>query len=161
MIDQETLNSFDKLYYATYPEVLKYVVLNCSNIEDVKDIIQNIYLDVLDRLKKNKTLINKPYIIGIAKNKVKDYYRFRYKNKIVSLFSSIKNQDKIELIDTIDADINIEETLLKEEDMKYIWQYLKKQKVIISKIYNLDVTISVGYRENLKTLWFSANLSND
>lgn len=152
MIDQETLNSFDKLYYATYPEVLKYVVLNCSNIEDVKDIIQNIYLDVLDRLKKNKTLINKPYIIGIAKNKVKDYYRFRYKNKIVSLFSSIKNQDKIELIDTIDADINIEETLLKEEDMKYIWQYLKKQKVIISKIYNLDVTISVGYRENLKTL---------
>lgn len=32
MVDQETLNTFDKLYYDTYQDVLKYIVINCSNI---------------------------------------------------------------------------------------------------------------------------------
>ena len=42
MVDQETLKTFDKLYYDTYQDVLKYIVINCSNIEDVKDIIQKL-----------------------------------------------------------------------------------------------------------------------
>ncbi|MDE6141571.1 MAG: hypothetical protein K2G03_03110, partial [Bacilli bacterium] len=75
MIDQETLDKFDELYYATYLDVSKYVIVNCSNLEDAKDIIQNIYLDILNILKKNNSVINKSYIMGIAKNKVADYYR--------------------------------------------------------------------------------------
>ena len=51
MIDQETLNTFDKIYYETYQDVLKYIVVNCSNIEDVKDIVQNVYLEVLKKTK--------------------------------------------------------------------------------------------------------------
>ena len=61
MVDQETLSIFDKLYYDTYPEVLKYIVINCSNIEDVKDIIQNVYLEVLKKLNNNM----KKYLIGV------------------------------------------------------------------------------------------------
>ena len=43
MIDQETLKTFDILYYESYNEVLKYVICNCSNIQDIKDIVQNVY----------------------------------------------------------------------------------------------------------------------
>ena len=49
MIDQETLNIFDKLYNKTYKDILKYVVCNCSNTEDVKDIIQDIYVAILKK----------------------------------------------------------------------------------------------------------------
>lgn len=161
MIDQETLISFDELYYATYPDVLKYVIVNCSNIEDVKDIIQNIYLDVLNKLRNNRVLVNKPYIMGIAKNKMKDYYRFSYKNKIVSLFSSIKGQDEIDLIDTLDSEIDIEKTILKEEDMEFIWNYLKKQKAIISKIFYLYYYLDYSIKDIAKELNISeSNVKN-
>ena len=44
MINQNTLKIFDDLYDKTYKIVLKYVVCNCSNAKDIKDIIQNIYI---------------------------------------------------------------------------------------------------------------------
>ena len=137
MIDQETLNTFDKLYYETYQDVLKYTVINSSNIEDVKDIIQNVYLEVLKKLNNKNIQINKSYIIGIAKNKIRDYYRFKYKVKIISLFSSIKDNKNINLIDTIDANIDIEKMIIKKQDLSFIWEYLKKQKTIIAKIFFL------------------------
>ena len=91
MVDQETLNIFDELYYDTYQDILKYVICNCKNIYDVKDIVQNVYLESLKKIKYKKD-INAAYIMGIAKHKIKDYYRFKYKIKLVSLFTS-KNEE--------------------------------------------------------------------
>ncbi len=139
MIDQETLKTFDKLYEETYQSVLKYVVCNCSNIEDVKDIVQNTYLEVIKNIEK---ISNKNYVIGIARHKIKDYYRFNYKAKIVSLFSN-KND---ELVDSIKADIDLEKSYLIKYDTEIVWNYLKKKKSIISKIfylyYYLELTIT-------------------
>ena len=161
MIDQKTLKLFDELYYESYQDVLKYVIVNCSNYQDIKDIIQNIYLDVLKKLKKNKTLISKSYIMGIAKNKVKDYYRFSYKNKMISLFSSMKGQNEIELFDTIDINIDIEENILKEESITFIWEYLKKQDVIIFKIFYLYYYMDYTIKEISKELNISeSNVKN-
>lgn len=161
MIDQETLNLFDELYFATYQDVLRYVVINCVNIDDVKDIVQNIYLDVLKLLNKNKATLNKGYIIGIAKHKVKDYYRFNYKNKILSLFSNIKDEDDINLIDTISSDIDVEKDLLNKENLDYIWQYLKKQRVVISKIFYLYYYENYSIKDISKTLNISeSNVKN-
>lgn len=143
MIDHETLKTFDILYNKSYKSVLKYVICNCSNAEDVKDIVQNVYLELLKIMQKEKCF-NKgnAYIMGIAKNKVNEYYRFRYKKKLVSLFS--KKEDFV-LIDNIPDDIDLQEDLLKKEDLKFIWNFLKKKKVIIFKIfylyYDLDMTI--------------------
>ena len=130
MIDQETLKTFDKLYEETYQSVLKYVVCNCSNIEDVKDIVQNTYLEVIKNIEK---ISNKNYVIGIARHKIKDYYRFNYKSKRVSLFSN-KND---ELVDSIKADIDLEKSYLIKYDTEIVWNYLKKKKSIISKIFYL------------------------
>ncbi len=137
MVDQETLNTFDKLYYDTYQDVLKYIVINCSNIDDVKDIIQNVYLDVLKKLGNKNIKLNKSYIIGIAKNKIKDYYRFNYKVKITSLFSGIRDSKDINLVDTLDANIDIEKIIIEKQDINFIWRYLKKQKAVIAKIFFL------------------------
>lgn len=52
MINQNTLKIFDDLYDKTYKNVLKYVVCNCSNVEDIKDIIQNIYIKILNKVQK-------------------------------------------------------------------------------------------------------------
>ena len=73
MFEQNTLNNFDVLYNKTYNNIKKYVILHCKNIDDVNDIIQNIYVVVYDCIKKNKN-IDEKYIAGIAKNKVNDFY---------------------------------------------------------------------------------------
>ena len=135
MVDQETLKTFDELYDKTYNNVLKYVICNCSNIEDVKDIVQNIYLELLKVIDTKNTINNpKSYIMGIAKNKVKEYYRFNYKAKIISLFS--KKED-IDLVDTIPSNIDIQKDLITKEDLEFIWNYLKNKKVIIAKVFYL------------------------
>lgn len=126
MVDQGTLKIFDKIYNETYKDTLKYVVCNCSNMEDVKDIIQDIYMAVLKKIHKINEENYKSYIFGIARNKVKDYYRFKYRFKTIKL----ENFD-------IKSDTDIENIVLVNEDIDKIWNFLKSKNVIIFKIFYL------------------------
>lgn len=143
MIDHETLRQFDLLYENTYFDVSKYVICKCSSPEDVEDILQNIYLAVFKAISKNINITN-TYIMGIAKNKVKDYYRFNYKEKIVSLFSS---KDDLEMIDIIPADVDIENSLMDKYDTDFVWEYLKSKKVIIFKVFYLYFKLELTIKE--------------
>ena len=53
MIDQVISERFAKLYDETYKNVLKFVVCNCSSMDDVEDIVQSIYLELLKLLRRN------------------------------------------------------------------------------------------------------------
>ncbi|MCX4255171.1 MAG: sigma-70 family RNA polymerase sigma factor [Bacilli bacterium] len=162
MIDQETLDVFDKLYYSSYQDVLKYVICHCQNIDNVKDIIQNIYLDVFNKIKRDKKItINKFYILGIAKHKVNDYYRFNYKAKITSIFSRKKDNNEISIIDTIASDIDLESELIKEENINCVWNYLKRKNVIVSKIFYLYYYMDFSIKDIANELSISeSNVKN-
>ena len=158
MTSLKALNTFDKYYYETYNDISKYVVCNCNNIEDVKDIIQSIYLEVYKKVLKEPQINNcHVYIMGIAKHKVKDYYRFKYKVKITNLF----NNDDKNIIDNISSNINIEESFLEKENIEKIWKYLKRKKVIISKIFYLYYYTGYSIKEISKVLEISeSNIKN-
>lgn len=162
MIDQETLKVFDRLYNDTYQNTLKYVICNCSNIDDVKDIVQNVYLEVLNKLRENNSsIMNKSYIIGIARNKVKDYYRFHYKTKLISLFSSTDSGGDIALVDTIPSDVDIGKEIVTKEDLKVIWNFLKKKKAVVSKIFYLYYYTDLSIKEISEILDISeSNIKN-
>lgn len=53
MINQVISERFTKLYDETYKNVLKFVVCNCSSMDDVEDIVQSIYLELLKLLRRN------------------------------------------------------------------------------------------------------------
>ena len=142
MIDQGTLKKFNEIYEKTYDDVLKYVICHCSNIDDVQDICQNIYLDVLKLVVKLDDNY-KAYIMGIAKNKIKDYYRFNYKVKIMNIFQSKEELDNID----VPADIDIEKQILDKYDVDNIWSYLKSRPVIISKIFYLHYYLGLTIKE--------------
>ncbi len=148
MIDQETLKQFDLLYENTYFDVSKYVVCKCSKPDDVEDILQNIYLSVFKAI-ISKSDITKTYIMGIAKHKINDYYRFKYKEKIISLFSS---KDDFESINEIQSDIDIEASLLDKYDTDFVWEYLKSKKVIIFKVFYLYFNLEMSIKEISKCL---------
>lgn len=127
------VNKFNKIYNDTYEDVVKYVVCRCKRIDDVSDIVQNIYLEVLKSL-KNKD-INKSYIIGISNHKIKDYYRFRYRKKEISIEEP--DQNNITLYEKIPNNIDIVNNYITNNDIDKVWTYLNKKSIIISRIFYL------------------------
>ena len=103
MNENNTIVKFNKIYNDTYQDIVKYVVCSCKKIDDVSDIVQNIYLEVLKKI--NKKEIDKNYLMGIAKHKIKDYYRFRYRKKEISIDK--EDDDNITFYDKIPSDIDI------------------------------------------------------
>lgn len=131
MTGQKALDKFDVVYNESYKDISRYVVLNANNIGDVKDILQNIYLEVYKNIDK---VSDKNYVFGIAKNVIKKYYRFKFLRK-----------DDTEITDNIKSNINLEKTVMDKFDTELVWKYLKKKNNNIAKIiylyYYEDFTI--------------------
>ena len=131
MTGQKALDKFDVVYNESYKDISRYVVLNANNIGDVKDILQNIYLEVYKNIDK---VSDKNYVFGIAKNVLKKYYRFKFLRK-----------DDTEITDNIKSNINLEKTVIDKFDTELVWKYLKKKNNNIAKIiylyYYEDFTI--------------------
>ena len=131
MTGQKALDKFDVVYNESYKDISRYVVLNANNISDVKDILQNIYLEVYKNIDKVR---DKNYVFGIAKNVLKKYYRFKFLRK-----------DDTEITDNIKSNINLEKTVMDKFDTELVWKYLKKKNNNIAKIiylyYYEDFTI--------------------
>ena len=145
MINQQELNKFNDIYNKTYNLVVKYVVCKCNNIDDVNDIIQDIYIALYKQLLKNNDIedINN-YVIGIAKNKINKYYGLLYKIKTISLFSKINN---IELKDNIIDNIDIEKVIIDKDNLEEKWQDLKNKNIIIFNIFYLYYVESLTIKE--------------
>jgi len=146
MASQNNLNRFNKIYNETYNDVLKYIIIRCSNINDVNDIIQETYFEFWKIINK-KDIIDKNiknYLIGIAINKIKKHYSLIDKIKTISLYN--KNENDIELIDNIKDITDIEELTIKKDNFSLIWNYLKNKKnqnipKVFYLYYNLGLTI--------------------
>lgn len=131
MTSQKALDKFDVVYNESYKDISKYVVINANNIGDVKDILQNIYLEVYKNIDK---VSDKNYVFGIAKNVLKKYYRFKFLRK-----------NDTEITDNMKSSINLEKTVMDKFDTELVWKYLKKKNNNIAKIiylyYYEDFTI--------------------
>ena len=53
------------MYNEYYKNNLKYVICNCSNVEDVEDIVQNVYLDLLKKINKINMDNGNAYVMEI------------------------------------------------------------------------------------------------
>lgn len=142
MASNENLKKFEDIYNKTYNDVLKFIICKCFNIDDVNDIIQEVYIEVYKKVINNDNIQDVPkYIMGIAKNKVRKHYRLLQNIKRISLFST----DDFEILDNVPDKIDILKNVLDKSDIDFIWQFLKGKKLIIQKVfylyYGLDFTI--------------------
>lgn len=148
MASQSNLYKFNKIYDETNLELLKYVIIKCHNVNDANDIIQETYLELWKILnKKMLSDINiKSYLIGIANNKMKKHYSLLQKLKTVSLFE--KNEKDMELIDTIEDKVDINNLIIKNDNWSMIWAYIKgKKNQDISKIFYLYYKLELSIKD--------------
>lgn len=129
------IDKFEKIYNGTYNRTLKYIVVKCNNIEDVNDIMQDTYLELLNKIKRNKlekveNIEN--YILGIASNIIKRHYTKKKKENIISYDDE---ENSVELL--ISDDFDLEENIITKENVDKIWSYIKGKELIIIKIFYL------------------------
>lgn len=109
MTSQTNLDKFNEFYKETYSNILRYIIIKCHNINDVNDIIQDVYLElwkIMNKKNIDDTNINS-YLIGIAINKImgedKYYYAiFSYNNINFDIETAgISEEDFIQLLKSI------------------------------------------------------------
>ena len=148
MASKTYLCKFNDIYDKTHIDLLKYVIAKCNNINDTNDIIQETYLEFWKILnKKELSDINiKSYLIGIANNKLKKHYTLIQKIKTISLFQ--KDDKNIELIDTINDNVNIDEIIIRNDNWDIIWKYIKSKKnQDIPKVFYLYYELELSIKE--------------
>lgn len=150
---------FEKIYKETYSKVLKFVVIKCRNLDDINDIIQDIYLELLKLLRKKKIIEVEnveSYILGISNNVLKRYYRKKQKDNIVYYYQDNSNLTK-DIEDTFDLEANI----ITKNNVAKVWKYLKQKDLITAKIFYLYFAVGLKINEISKELEISeSNVKN-
>ena len=144
MSTQKPQNSFEAIYNDTYDDLLKFVIFKCDNLDDVNDIVQETYIELFIMMKKQIIKDIKPYMFGIAKNKLKKYYSLKSKIKNIFVNKSIEDEELNNIVkDNFDLENCVFEKLTKEE----IWKYLNSKNTIIAKIFYLYYAEDIKIKE--------------
>lgn len=150
MSTQINEEDFEKIYRETYNKTLKFAIIKCNNLNDVNDIIQDTYIELYNKLKKNSKIeLNNidGFIYGIANNVIKRHYFKKKKEKVVNLFND-QNEEMIEIKD----DFDLEQNIITKENVKEVWDFLKKKDLITAKIFNLYFALDMKISEIAKEL---------
>ena len=137
-----TEEDFKDIYDKTYDNILKVIILK-SNVDDANDIIQEVYIELLNKLKKEKSIEIENvdgYVFGITKNVLKRFYKNINLDKNIFVYNMEENE-----IDFKD-DYSLEEDFINESNISLVWDEIKKMEEVTQKIfylhYVLDLKIS-------------------
>ena len=141
--------NFEEIYNKTYQIVLKFAIIRCNNIDDVNDIIQDTYLELLKIIKKKKCLelenLNN-FIFGIENNIIKRHYSKKKKNNLISFYTEDKLKEKIP--DDFDLEINV----INKNNVSEIWNFLERRDLLTAKIFYLYFALGMKITEIAKEL---------
>ena len=141
-----TRKDFDEIYDETYEFVLKFTIVKCKNIEDINDIIQETYLELLKILKKKNSLEVeniKKYIFGIENNIIKKYYKKVKKDSNIILNMYDEEDNNLEIKDDFDLEANI----INKNNVEKVWKYLKEKDLLTTKIFYLYFALDLKIYE--------------
>lgn len=137
---------FDKIYDETYTNVYKYVVSKCDNINNVDDILQNVYITFYRTIeKKGLDFIEnyEAYLIKISKSELFKYYSIKNKFKyIMNISDDNEELDKLENIST--DEISLEDKIETKLSIEEIWNIISSGDELTAKI------MVFYYKDNLK-----------
>jgi len=145
------LQDFDRVYSETYDTTLKYVVIHCNHIDNINEIIQDIYVELYRKLNKQSIDVQNEsaYIIGIAKNIIKRYYHLKKKTDILL--------DSEESPKEISDDFDLEQDFITRENAQTVWKMICQKDLITTKIFYLYFIL--GYKIEEVAMELQLNVS--
>lgn len=142
---------FEEIYQNTYSKILKFTIIKCNNIDDVNDIIQDTYIELLKIIKKKKVIEVENvenYIFGIANNIIKRHYHKKKKENIISFYSENESANNLEIEDSFD----LEQEIITKENVKEVWKYVKNKDLGTVKVFYLYFALDLKISEISKEL---------
>lgn len=134
-----TDEKFEQIYKETSKNVLKYIISNCTNVEDANDLLQETYFSYYRAYKKGQVIDNDYYyLIGIAHKKINEFYRKKYKWK--NLFFSLirkNSEEEANLLDIVPSDFDLEKIIIQKYELNDFTKFLFSKKQIIIKTFYL------------------------
>ena len=74
--EEYSLSNFEVLLQEHFPVLKRFVHYKINNFSDAEDIVQEVCLTATEKFATLKNVESfKPWLLGIATNKCKDYYR--------------------------------------------------------------------------------------
>lgn len=123
-----------EVYNDTYDEILRFIVSKCNNIEDVQDIVQNVYFKFYKALSSKEIKDYTKYLYGIAKNEIFKTY---------GILGTLKNNIPLFSLGSTDVEFNKDEALMINENFdsalicNEIYNYLERGNPLTFKIFVL------------------------
>jgi RNA polymerase sigma-70 factor, ECF subfamily len=154
---QGNIKTFGLLYEKYFPKIYRMVSRTISSQHDCEDIVQDIFIDIVEGLKSyNSKYEFSTWIYTIGRNKINDYLRRKYRIQEVELTDNNIDEEKLESGHQIKKPI-FENLIggLKEEDKRLMkMRYIRKLKFIeIATEFKLTLNnIKVKHNRIIKKL---------
>jgi len=131
---------FEEIYQTTFPSVSRYVFFRMDNVEDARDILQNVYADYFINVVRKKKNIENPeaYLIRMSENQCAAFYRTNKR---------VVTQDDIEPIeDKVIANEDTALSAINQATTQQIWASISKlplldQRILVAR-FHYDLTFS-------------------
>ncbi len=137
MADRDQTIFFENLYHATYEKVLAYIIVKCKNTQDVADIFQETYTEVVNALRKHGIpYFKKPeaFVMQIAKRKI--YRHYKLLERIRGVFDAYDFDESNPNAINLDQ-ISFDELLVTKETIDTAISYLGRKDELTKKVFYL------------------------
>lgn len=136
---------FNELYDATHEKILAYIIVKCGNIEDVADIFQETYTEIVKVIRKHGIdYLKKPeaFVMQVAKRKIYRHYKLleRLRGIEETYDFDESNLSNIEVEQVSFSDIVATKEMV-ETAISYLTQKDELTKKIFYLYYFLDKSI--------------------
>ena len=145
MAAQNIDSYFEDLYEKTYKKVLAYIIAKCGDTEDISDIFQETYLEIVKIIRRHGSeYIKSPeaFVINVAKKKVYRHYKLTERlknNKSIDDF----DDDNLQIPDkeTVEVDECVFDKMMVDEAHKIILGKDLLTRKIFYLFYYMDMPI--------------------
>lgn len=147
MAIQNQNDFFNELYDATHERVLAYIIVKCGNTEDVADIFQETYTEVVKVIRKHGIeYFKKPeaFVMQIAKKKIYRHYKLleRLRGIEETYDFGDSNLKSIEI-----EQISFDELMMTKETVEAAVSYLAKKDELTKKVFYLYYFMDKSIKE--------------
>lgn len=139
MINKAQDDFFNELYASTNQKVLAYIIVKCGKTEDVADIFQETYTEVVKIIKKHGiSYFKQPdaLVMQIAKRKIFRHYKLKEKLR------GIEEMNYYNILSADENDIAVQQTsfddiAISKETVQSVFTYLSAKDELTKKIFYL------------------------
>ncbi|MCH5268796.1 MAG: RNA polymerase sigma factor [Lachnospiraceae bacterium] len=147
MISHDVEIFFNELYESTHKKVLAYIIIKCGKTEDIADIFQETYTELVSVIRRHGVeYLKNPeaFVMKLAKRKVYRHYKLLERLRGVEASYELDESD----MDAFDMEtISFEDSFMTKELVSYAIDFIKQKDELTKRIFYLHFYLDKSIRE--------------